>query len=130
MDVILACDLGTSSCKLTAFDLSSRDRAGRAVGVASRPYPTRHRAEGWAEQDPADWLHGFADAVRELSDAGALRHVRALAFTGHMSAALPVDASGRTLHPALIWSDQRATIETEEAAARMSPDALPSRAIR
>lgn len=124
MEVVLACDLGTSSCKLTAIDVSSPTRAGRVVGVASRPYPTRHGAEGSAEQDPADWLHGFSAAVLELAGAGALRPLSALAFTGQMSAALPVDRAGRALHPAMIWSDQRATAETDAAAARIAPDAF------
>ncbi len=124
MDIVLACDLGTSSCKLTAVDIASKNGAGRIVGVASHLYPTRHGADGWAEQDPADWLHGFAAAVHELAEAGALREIRALAFTGQMSAALPVDASGQALHPALIWSDQRATVETDAAAARIAPGAF------
>lgn len=124
MDVVLACDLGTSSCKLTAVDLASTGAAGRIVGTASRPYPTRYGAEGWAEQDPADWLLGFTAAVRELADAGRLRHLRAMAFTGQMSAALAVDAAGRALHPAMIWSDQRATGEAAAAGARIAPEAF------
>jgi xylulokinase len=92
--------------------------------VSSRAYPTRHGAEGWAEQDPTDWLRAFAAALHELSEVAQLRDVRALAFTGQMSAALPVDASGHALHPALIWSDQRATAETEAAARRITPEAF------
>src|SRR5579875_4023165 len=122
MDVVLACDLGTSSCKLTAVDLSPQPGQGAIVGLASRSYPTRHAEHGWAEQDPADWLPGFSRAVADLAEQGALRHLRGLVFTGQMSAALPVARDGTALNPALIWSDQRATAETDAAASRISPE--------
>ena len=124
MDIVLACDLGTSSCKLTAVDMEPRPGAEPILGMASRPYPTRHATDGWAEQDPDDWLVAFGLAVVDLQATCALRDLRGLVFTGQMSAALPVDHSGRATHPALIWSDQRAIAETEAAARRISGDAF------
>jgi xylulokinase len=115
MDIILACDLGTSSCKLSAVDVSSSAGGFGVIANASRSYPTRHGPDGGAEQDPSDWLTAFGEAVRELNASGHLTQLRAICFTGQMSAALPVDRQGQALHPALIWTDQRATQEVERA---------------
>ena len=115
MDIMLACDLGTSSCKLTAIDLSKRSSHDGILGTASRPYPTRHARDGWAEQTPADWMNAFGSAVTDIAAAIPLQHVCGLVFTGQMSAALLVDDAGHALGPALIWSDQRATAEARAA---------------
>lgn len=124
MDILIACDLGTSSCKLTALDLSPAAGAARILGTASRPYPTHHAGDGRAEQHPQDWLRAFAAAVRDLAGAGRLTGLCGLAFTGQMSAALLVDGAGEPLHPALIWSDQRAVRETQAAEAAMDGQAF------
>jgi xylulokinase len=122
MDVILACDLGTSSCKLSAVDVSPSAGGFGVIANASRSYPTRHLPDGGAEQDPSDWLKAFAEAVRDLNVSGHLAHLRAICFTGQMSAALAVDSQGQAIHPALIWTDQRATQEVHRAEQAVSAD--------
>ena len=119
MDIILACDLGTSAIKLSAIVLFPAISTDRIVATATRAYPTRYAVGGHAEQDPDDWLQAFVEAVRELVSGGRLAGICGLVFTGQMSAALPVDASGRHLHAALIWSDQRAVDEAARAAQRL-----------
>ena len=122
MNIILACDLGTSSCKLSAVDISPSAGGFGVVANASRSYPTRHRPDGGAEQDPSDWLKAFGEAVNDLGASGCLAHLRALCFTGQMSAALPVDSQGQAIHPALIWTDQRATQEVHQAEQAISAE--------
>ncbi|MBN9021190.1 MAG: xylulokinase, partial [Rhizobiales bacterium] len=80
MSVILACDVGTSSLKLAAFDA-----AGRLLASAQRGYPTATPHPGWTEQDPEDWLRAFAAAVAELDAGGHVAGASAIAFTGQMS---------------------------------------------
>ena len=116
MDILLACDVGTSALKLTAIDLSPNTSGKRIVGHASRAYPTRYAAAGHAEQDPHDWLLALIGSVRELGERTSLSSVHGLVFTGQMSAALLVDEAGEPTHPALIWSDQRAVAEVGRAA--------------
>jgi len=116
--VILACDLGTSSCKLAAFDATGEMRA-----TASAPYPTN--AVGTrVEQDPADWQRAFRVAVAEFTAGGHLRDAACIAFTGQMSAALPVDAGANALRPCLIWSDQRASAEVSAIEAAIGREAF------
>jgi xylulokinase len=122
MDIILACDLGTSSCKLSAVDVSPSAGKFRVVANTSRSYPTRHHSDGGAEQDPLDWLKAFSEAVSDLGASGCLAHLRAFCFTGQMSAALLVDGRGQALHPALIWTDQRATQEVHQAEQAISAE--------
>ena len=122
MDIILACDLGTSSCKLSAVDVSPSAGKFRVVANTSRSYPTRHHSDGGAEQDPLDWMKAFSEAVSDLGASGCLAHLRAFCFTGQMSAALLVDGRGQALHPALIWTDQRATQEVHQAEQAISAE--------
>lgn len=117
-DRVLACDVGTSSLKLAVFD-----RDGTITGFAARSYATRAPAAGYSEQDPADWLGALTGSVTELKGLGHLAGVAAIAFTGQMSAVVPVDGSGAPLRPAMIWSDVRASREAAEIAASVGPDA-------
>jgi xylulokinase len=105
-DVILACDVGTSSLKLAVFD-----HRGRVLYLAARGYPTTSLAPACSEQQPADWLAAIAGAVEEIRSAGGLARIAAIAFTGQMSAIVLVDGSGEPLRPAMIWSDTRASAE-------------------
>jgi xylulokinase len=122
MPHLLACDLGTSSCKLAVVDLDAAAPDRRIRATASEGYPTRFSGEGHAEQDPDDWLAAFAGGVRKLKDSGDLADLAGLVFTGQMSAGLLIDDDGAAVAPALIWSDQRAVAEVAEAARRMPAD--------
>ena len=77
MTGLLCLDLGTTSAKAALLDLS-----GRTLAAASAEYPTRHTADGGAEQDPADWVRAARTAIaRSLPPAAG---VAALCLTGQM----------------------------------------------
>ena len=44
---LLGIDVGTSACKVAAFDLE-----GRVLAQAAESYPVLYPQPGWAEQDP------------------------------------------------------------------------------
>jgi len=115
---VLACDLGTSSCKLAVFD-----QRGAVVGAAGSGYASATRGAE-VEQDPWDWLRAFQAAVTTLDAEGHLADIACLAFTGQMSATLAVEAQAVPLRQCLIWSDQRATIEAEEVAGVIGHDSF------
>jgi len=102
---ILAIDVGTSSVKVTLTD----DRCA-ILDSASAGYATVYGRRAWAEQDPALWYGGAADAVAELlaRNAGLRGEIRAIGVCGHMLGLLPVDSHGAALRPSMIHADSRA----------------------
>lgn len=108
---VVGIDIGAGSLKASVVDAS-----GRELGSASRAYPTRSPHPGWSEQDPEDWWRALCDAVpRALEAAGvpALR-IGAVAFSGGAHTPVLLDERGRTLRPAILWSDQRSEDEAGE----------------
>jgi len=107
--VLFGLDIGTTACKLVAFDA-----AGTALAQAREEYPLEHPHKGWAELDP-DIIF---DAARTVISRVALR-VRdyssvALAISSQGEAFVPVDIRGQWLMRAPVTVDTRG----KEAAAR------------
>lgn len=119
---VLGIDLGTSSLKCLILDETGAIRAS-----ASAPYPTANPHPGWAEQNPDDWFAALRDALAALRRTDA-EGMAALCCVGICSAAhMPVllDARGRVIRPAILWSDQRSDVEA--AALRREHGALLER---
>jgi xylulokinase len=111
---ILAHDLGTTGDKATLFDTM-----GAVLGAAFEGYETAYPHPNWAEQDPACWWRAVQDATRELLAISGIApgQIAVVSFSGMMNGLLAVDAAGTPLRPAIIWADQRATLEAEFLAA-------------
>jgi xylulokinase len=111
---LLAHDLGTTGNKATLFE----SETGRVVAAALESYPTAYPQSNWAEQDPAGWWRAVSSATRRLLELSGVApgQIAAISFSGMMMGALPVDAAGEPLRPAIIWADQRASAETERLA--------------
>lgn len=103
-DCVLGIDLGTSSLKCVLMRAD-----GRVLATAERSYPTYSPAAGWAEQNPSDWLAALRAALAELDRADAALFGRIGAIGVCSAAHIPVllDAAGRVIRPAILWSDQR-----------------------
>ncbi len=114
---ILACDLGTSQCKVSVFDAN-----GALVALAEEPYATAYGPNNVAEQDPEIWWAALVKAVKQVIEAAS--PVACVALTGQMSACLPIDGEGRPLRPAMIWADQRATAEADRMEALIGRERL------
>jgi xylulokinase len=102
MDGLLGIDLGSTSIKAVAYDLT-----GRGLARASRPTPLVHPDPAhpdWAVWDPEAVWRAVAESVREaLSRAGGQAAVKGVAVTGMGMDGLPVDAEGRWLYPFISW---------------------------
>ena len=107
VDALLGIDVGTSSAKVVATDLTGRRLADRSV-----PYPTRTSGSG-AEQDARDWWRAVTEATSAVTPG--LR-VRAVAVTSQAPTFVTVDAAGAPTGPALTWLDRRALAEAAEIA--------------
>jgi xylulokinase len=120
-DFLLSHDLGTTGNKATLIDAS-----GRPVASVFEGYATAYPQPNWAEQDARDWQRALINGTRRLlaQSAVAPNRIAAVGFSGHMQGALPVDADGAPLRPALIWADQRAVPQADFMARACGADRL------
>jgi xylulokinase len=115
---VLALDLGTSSLKGVAFDLT-----GELLTTASASYPTRRPAPLAAEQDPGDWWTATRAVVAALRTAPVLAKARLLAIglCGQMHGVVLRDAAERVVRPCLTWADERGGERLSDMGARVDP---------
>ena len=115
-EVVVGLDAGTSGLKAVAVD-----RHGGVRAEASGDYPLHTPRPGWTQQDPDAWWDAAADALRSLVDEVGSDAVVAVGLSGQMHGLVALDETGRPVHPALLWNDQRTgreAAEIEEAVPR------------
>lgn len=105
--VLLGIDLGTTAVKALVIDALT----GTPLGQASRAYPSSTAADGRHEQDPQDWWRACREAVREAMAGLRASDVLAVGLSGHMHAAVLVDADDRYVRPVITWADRRSTAQ-------------------
>ncbi len=110
--MILAIDQGTSgtTCLVVDDDLS-------VVGRGSVPIGQRYPQPGWVEQDPDEiWESVPAAAAAALADAGiGAGDLDAIGITNQRETTVVWDrATGRAVHPAIVWQDGRTAAECAE----------------
>jgi len=106
--MLIAHDLGTTGNKA-----SLHDNSGRLLAAATVGYPTRYAADTTSEQDPHDWWRAIVAATRELlaTTGTSAARVDGICVSGQMMGLVLLDATGVPTRPAMIWSDQRASVE-------------------
>jgi xylulokinase len=102
---LLGIDIGTSACKVVLVD----DR-GTVIGQASRSYPLHSPRPTWSEQDPEDWWSAVRGCIEEVGEG----EPSAIGLTGQMHGAVFLDGEGRPQRRAILWNDQRTTVEARE----------------
>ncbi|MEI4485400.1 xylulokinase [Frigidibacter sp. MR17.14] len=103
-------DMGTSGLKAILMDA---DQA--ILAEATAPLTVSRPAEGWSEQDPADWIEATKTVLAALAQKhGSLAAVRGIGLSGHMHGAVLLDAEDRVLRPCILWNDTRAHREAAE----------------
>jgi xylulokinase len=124
---VLGIDLGTSGVKVLVVGLGDGTRdnltpvadgtvSGRVLGRGRAEYPVLVPSPGRAESDPDDWWRSTCRAVRQALAQAAGAEIVGLAVVGQMHGlvlARATDASGRAIRPAILWLDQRATLEAD-----------------
>jgi sugar (pentulose or hexulose) kinase len=119
MDYLIGIDVGSSSTKVGAFDLT-----GDCLVAASRSYPTSEPRPGHKEQDPELWWSAVIECLREVNARVSPAEAIALGVTGHISSFTFVDSAGRPLRPSVSFQDQRAIRELGELYQRYSREDL------
>ena len=111
MSVFLGIDVGTSGTKTLAID-----ERGKVLAEAIETYPNHHPRPLWSEQDPEDWWHATVNSVRAVMQLGGLKpaDVAAIGLSGQMHGAVFLDENNSVVRPAILWNDQRTTVECDE----------------
>lgn len=96
-------DLGTSGLKAVLIDA-----AQAILAEAAAPLTVSRPADGWSEQDPADWLDAAETVFSALAAQVSLSAVRAVGLSGQMHGMTAVGRDGTALAPCILWNDTRA----------------------
>jgi len=103
--LILALDQGTTSTRAILFQTD-----GRPVCDASRPLRQSYPRDGWVEHDAEEIYAACVGVLRdtvEKCDRDAA-DIAALGITNQRETVVVWDkASGRPIHPAIVWQDRR-----------------------
>lgn len=108
--VVLAVDIGTTSTKTLAADVTGRVLADHSVA-----YPMHSPEPGAAEQDPDEIceavLEGLAAVMRRAGLQG--NDVLCVSLSAAMHSLIALDREGRPLTRSITWADQRAAAQAE-----------------
>ncbi|MGL5278730.1 MAG: xylulokinase [Cetobacterium sp.] len=101
-------DLGTSSVKLLLID----DK-GKIKKEVSKEYPLYYPQENWSEQNPEEWYDKTFEGLKELV-IGYENEIKAISFSGQMHGLVLLDKQDKIIRPAILWCDQRTSLECDE----------------
>lgn len=106
---LLGFDIGSTSVKASLVD----EKSSRCVVTTRYPdgeNPVLSLKQGWAEQEPEMWWDcvkkATAEVMRPFGVAPA--DISAIGISYQMHGLVLLDRNGKTLRPAIIWSDSRA----------------------
>jgi glycerol kinase len=102
---LLAIDQGTTSTRAIVFGLD-----GARLAVAQRELPQAYPRPGWVEHDALRIWDDVLACVREALAAAKLgaADIASIGITNQRETALLWErASGRPIHPAIVWQDRR-----------------------
>jgi len=115
-ELFIGLDVGTQGARAVACAANGRVAAEASVPFARRP---REPKPGWHEQQPEDWWRAAVKCLQAVSaQARAAGYGRdalgRIAVTSTSGTVLLIDAAGRPLLPAIMYSDSRASDEAQE----------------
>ena len=108
---MLGVDVGTYGSKGVVVN-----QAGRVLATSFAEHGVDSPRLGWYEHDPERvWWNDLTRIIQELLDRSGIdpREVAALGVSGLSPEVTAVDAEGRVLRPAILYSDTRAAAESE-----------------
>jgi glycerol kinase len=125
MAYVLALDQGTTSSRAILFDQS-----GAIAAVAQHEFQQFYPQAGWVEHDPTEILSSqMSCAVEVLGKVGARpRDIAAIGITNQRETVVVWErATGRPIHPAIVWQDRRTAPFCKELEDQGSGDGVSSK---
>lgn len=105
MELLLAVDIGTGSCRSAIFTPELKQ-----VGSAAVEYPTNYPQPDWAEQDPETIYQAIIKAIKESMANSQLKSgdITVLTFDCSVHTLLGLGKDKTPVTPVLTWEDSRA----------------------
>jgi len=125
MAFILSLDQGTTSSRAILFD-----EEGGIAAIAQHEFQQFYPQQGWVEHDPTEILTSqMSCAVEALGKVGARpRDVAAIGITNQRETVIVWErASGKPVHPAIVWQDRRTAAQCNELAQSGAEDEIRRR---
>lgn len=103
-------DSGTTGAAVIIFD-----EKGNVVSSGYSEYTTTHPYPGWVDQDMEELWEGVCKAAREATAnfKGDLKDIVSIGLSSQRGSFVPIDEDWNPLTEAIVWSDGRATKETD-----------------
>ncbi|MFK4566334.1 FGGY-family carbohydrate kinase [Enterococcus sp. UD-01] len=120
-DALLGIDIGTSSCKLTAFLTD-----GTVLVSVTEKYPVYYPEAGWVEQDPNEWWQAVCAATKKIlgHQAMADKAIRGIGIDGQGWSMIPIDKDGNVVYNNPIWMDTRAAALCEKVKSEIGEEKI------
>ncbi len=111
MAYILGVDCGTSGTKTVLFDETGKVMASKTI-----EYPMYQPKNGYAEQDPADWVDAMKGTIKAVMAQSGVKKkdVKGIGISGQMHGLVMLDKNNKVLRRSIIWCDQRTAAEVEQ----------------
>lgn len=109
--MLLGIDVSTTASKALLMGLDGEVRA-----VATSPHQLHAPRPLWSEQDPEEWWTATCLAIQAVLDEAQVHasEIRSIGLTGQMHGLVLLDADGCVIRPAILWNDQRSSVECDE----------------
>ncbi|MEN3187476.1 MAG: FGGY-family carbohydrate kinase [Atribacterota bacterium] len=98
----LGIDVGTTGCKIIAFD-----ERGRILASAYKEYPLYHPREGWVELDAEEVFRAVEECLGTVSERIKDDPPRSLGISSQGEAVVPVDREGKVMSRSIVTFDTR-----------------------
>ncbi len=107
----LGIDIGTSSTKATIIDCY-----GKIHGIGQKEYTISMPKADWCEQDTEVWWEAVLECVHNALKVSKINpfEVCGIGLSGQMHGIVVLDHVGKVLRPAIIWSDQRSSLQVQK----------------
>lgn len=110
LPAVLGVDAGTTSMRCIAWDLQ-----GQALAQGRAEISLHSAEQGGFEQDPADWWRAFCLACQRCTAQLTQHQAQALCIAQQRETFVLCKQNGEALHPAVLWMDERAWRQVDDA---------------
>lgn len=104
--LLLGIDVGTSSTKACLYT-----DEGLLVESAIQEYSINYVKPTWAEENPDDWLNAAIKCIEIILKKSKVTDITGISISGLTPNCVPIDATGSSIRPAILWIDRRSEAE-------------------